>query len=157
MLTLIRCPFHPRVTAVARKRPRSFDQKCRWQVTPKHAYTLDPSKSELADYATVQEECENPSGNELTRNTSGNTRSQSSQLAEPLWTDPGLKSGFSLRELISMGLHRNHVLAIASTGEIGRGLGKNAGEWTGRVEISKGEIPSNKRSMYGYILTYSRL
>ena len=56
-----------------------------------------------------------------------------------------------------MGLHRNHVLSIASTGEIGRGLGKNAGEWTGRVEISKGEIPSNKRSMYGYILTYSRL
>ena len=33
--TLIRCPFHPRVTAVARKRPRSFYQQCRWQVTPK--------------------------------------------------------------------------------------------------------------------------
>ena len=33
-------PFHPRVTAVARKRPRSFRQKCRWQVTAKHAYTL---------------------------------------------------------------------------------------------------------------------
>ena len=32
-------------------------------------------------------------GNELTRNSSGNTRSQSSQLAEPLWTDPGVKSG----------------------------------------------------------------
>ena len=31
----IRCPFHPRVTAVARKRPRSFCQKWRWQVTPK--------------------------------------------------------------------------------------------------------------------------
>ena len=31
---------------------------------------------------------------------SGNTRSQSSQLAEPLWTDPGLKSGISARELI---------------------------------------------------------
>ena len=29
VLTLIRCPFHPRVTAVARKRPRSFCQKCR--------------------------------------------------------------------------------------------------------------------------------
>ena len=41
VLTLIRCPFHPRVTAVARKRPRSFCKKCRWQVTPKHAYTLD--------------------------------------------------------------------------------------------------------------------
>ena len=34
------CPFHPRVTAVARKRPRSFRQKCRWQVTAKHTYTL---------------------------------------------------------------------------------------------------------------------
>ena len=33
-------PFHPRVTAVARKRSRSFCQKRRWQVTAKHAYTL---------------------------------------------------------------------------------------------------------------------
>ena len=33
-------PFHPRVTAVAHKRSRSFCQKCRWQVTAKHAYTL---------------------------------------------------------------------------------------------------------------------
>ena len=37
---LFRYPFHPRVTAVARKRPWSFCQKCRWQVTAKHAYTL---------------------------------------------------------------------------------------------------------------------
>ena len=35
-----RYPFHPRVTAVARERSRSFCQKCRWQVTAKHAYTL---------------------------------------------------------------------------------------------------------------------
>ena len=35
-----RYPFHPRVTAVARKRSRSFCQKCRWQVTAKDAYTL---------------------------------------------------------------------------------------------------------------------
>ena len=28
---------------------------------------------------------------------------------------------------------------------------------TGRVEISKEEIPGSKRSTYGYILTYSRL
>ena len=41
------------------------------------------------------------SGNELTRNSSVNTRSQSSQLAEPPRTDPGLKSGISVRELIS--------------------------------------------------------
>ena len=46
MLTLIRCPFHPRVTAVARKIPRSFCQKCS---TPKHAYTFDPTKLEWAD------------------------------------------------------------------------------------------------------------
>ena len=35
------------------------------------------------------------SGHELTRDSSRNTRSQSSQLAEPLWTDPCLKSGIS--------------------------------------------------------------
>ena len=40
---------------------------------------------------------------------------------------------------------------------MGEVLEKNAGEWTGRVEISKEELPGSKRSMYGYILTYSRL
>ena len=83
------------------KRPRSFCQRCRCQVTSKRAYTLDPSKSEWADYAAVQTECGKLSGNELIRNSSGNTRLQSSQLAEPLWTDPGLKNGISVRELIS--------------------------------------------------------
>ena len=39
--------------------------------------------------------------NELTRNSSGNTQLQSSQLAEPLWTNPGVKSGISVRKLIS--------------------------------------------------------
>ena len=37
---LFRYPFHPRVTTVARQKSRSFCQKCRWQVTAKHAYTL---------------------------------------------------------------------------------------------------------------------
>ena len=101
MLTLIRCKFHTLVTATARKRPRSFCQKCRCQVTPTHAYTLDPSKSAWDDYAVVQAEFGNLSGNELTRNLSGNTRLQSSQLAELLWTDPGRKNGISLRELTS--------------------------------------------------------
>ena len=41
------------------------------------------------------------SGHELTRNLSGNIRPQSSQRAEPLWTDPGIKSGISVRELVS--------------------------------------------------------
>ena len=39
--------------------------------------------------------------NELTRNSPGNTRPQSSQLAEPLWTDLGVKRGISARKLIS--------------------------------------------------------
>ena len=43
----------------------------------------------------------NLSGNKLTCNLSGNTWLQSSQLAEPPWTDPGLKSGISVRKLIS--------------------------------------------------------
>ena len=51
----------------------------------------------------------------------------------------------------------NHVLATDNTEEIGRGFGKNAGECTGRIEISKVEISGSKCSMYGYILTYSRL
>ena len=48
------------------------------------------------------------------------------------------------------------MLAIVNTGKLGRGFGKNADEWTERVEISKEEIPGSMRSMYGYILTYSR-
>ena len=39
-ILVFRYPFHPRVTTVARKKSRSFCQKCRWQVTAKHAYTL---------------------------------------------------------------------------------------------------------------------
>ena len=49
------------------------------------------------------------------------------------------------------------VLATASTGKKRERFGKNAGEWTGSVEISKEEIPGRKRSMYGYILTYPKL
>ena len=101
VLTLIRCPFHPRVTAVARERPRSFCQKCRWQV---HLNTHRPltqrSRSGLTmplfrhSKGTYQE-----TTSHATRQ--GNTRPQSSQFAEPLWTDPGLRSGISMRDLIS--------------------------------------------------------
>ena len=59
----------PPVTAVARKRPRSFCKKCRWQVTPKHACT--------------------------------------SQLAEPLWTNPGIMSGKCVCEPISTLKNKN--------------------------------------------------
>ena len=61
-------------------------------MTPKHAYNqTQRSQSGLTMLArhrvgTYQE-------NELTRN--------SFELAEPLWTDRGVKSGISVRELIS--------------------------------------------------------
>ena len=66
-----------------------------------HPHTLEPTKSEWADYVAVQAKCRYLSRNEPTRNLSGNVRPQSSQLAEPLWTDAGLKSEISVRELIS--------------------------------------------------------
>ena len=37
---LLRYPFHPRVTAEARKRTLSFCKKCRWKATAKFGYTL---------------------------------------------------------------------------------------------------------------------
>ena len=79
---------------------------------------------------------------------------------EPIYIPRALNTGTYIRQgdlFYSAGPHRNHVLATADTGENGSCFGKNAGEWTGRVEINKGEIPGSKRSMYGYILTYSRL
>ena len=72
---------------------------CRWKVTPTHTYTLDPTKLEWADYAAVQAQCGNLSENELTRNLSGNIEPRSSQPAEPLWTDPGIKIGISVRKI----------------------------------------------------------
>ena len=49
------------------------------------------------------------------------------------------------------------VLATVNTGKTWERFGKNADEWTGRVEISKEEMPGSKLSMFGYLLTYSRL
>ena len=85
-MTLIRCSFHPRVTAVARKRPRSFCQKCRWQVTLNtRTHLTQRSRSGLTILSTHSVGTNHE--NELTRNSSGNTRPQSFWLAEPLWTD----------------------------------------------------------------------
>ena len=75
---------------------------------------------------------------------------------EPIYMPWALNTGTCFRQgdlSYSTGLHRNHVLATTNTGKIRRGSEKNAGEWTGRVERSKGEIPGSKRSMYGNILT----
>ena len=46
---------------------------------------------------------------------SGNIRLQSSQLAEPPWTDPGIMSGISVRELtISHATIREHSATVVS-------------------------------------------
>ena len=63
---------------------------------------------------TVQACCGNLSGNELTRNLSGNIRPQSTQLAEPLWTDHGIKRGISVHELISTPGKRGNAAIINS-------------------------------------------
>ena len=71
--------------------------------------------------------------------------------SEPIYMPRALNTGTCIQQgdlFYSAGQHRKKL------GEIWK---KNAGEWTGRVEISKEKIPGSKRSMYGYILTYSRL
>ena len=74
---------------------------------------------------------------------------------QPIYIPRALNTGtcIQLGDLFySAGLHRNHVLATANTG-------KNSGEVLEKMQVngSKEEIPGSKRSMYGYILTYSRL
>ena len=79
---------------------------------------------------------------------------------EPIYIPRAFNTGTCIRQgdlFYSAGLHRNHVLATVNTGKIGRGFGKNAGEWPGSIEVSKEEILDSKHSMYGYILTYSML
>ena len=50
------------------------------------------------------------------------------------------------------------LLATANTGKNReRFWKKNVGEWTGREEISKDEIPGSKRNTHGYIRTFSGL
>ena len=103
MLTLILCPFHPPPPPATHPHPRVT------AVAPKetcHSTKSAGGRLHLNMHTPLTQGARhsvggNLSGNELTRNSSGNTRSQSSQLVEPLWTDPGLKSGISVRELIS--------------------------------------------------------
>ena len=65
--------------------------------------------------------------------------------------------GHSTREPASSRITYFIVRVYTGTKNSGEVWEKNAGEWTGRVDISKEEIPDSKRIMYGYILTYSRL
>ena len=100
VLTLIRCPFHPRVTAVARKRPRSFYQKCcdRLHINT-HTSLTQQSQNGLTMPLSRHngEPIRQRAHTQLVRKHSATV----SQPAEPLWTNPGIKSGISVPDLIS--------------------------------------------------------
>ena len=49
------------------------------------------------------------------------------------------------------------LTATAYTGKSRERFWRNEGEWTRKVEIREEEILGSRRSMHGYILTYSRL
>ena len=98
MLTLIRCPFHLALPQWHAKDPGHSAKNAGGRLHLKmHTSLTQRSRSGLSKHRVGAYQ-----GNELTRNSSGNTRPQSSQLAEPLWTDPGVKSGISVREPISI-------------------------------------------------------
>ena len=53
---------------------------------------------------------------------------------QPIYVPRALNTGTCIQRgdlFYSAGLHRNHVLARANTGKIGRDFRKNAGRWTG--------------------------
>ena len=60
-------------------------------------------------------------------------------------------SSFILRAHTGTGV--SHSQQRENSGEV---FGKNADEWTRRVEISKEEIQGSRRSINGYIQTFSR-
>ena len=62
----------------------------------KHAYTLDPTKIQTGLTMLSRQSVGTYQRNELTCDLSQNSWPQLSQLAEPLWTDSGLKSGICL-------------------------------------------------------------
>ena len=59
---------------------------------------------------------------------------------EPIYIPRALNTGNCIQQgdLLFCGPTQEPVLVTADTGKkIGRGFGKNAGEWTGSVEISR--------------------
>ena len=74
-----------------------------WHVKdPSHSAKSTDGRLHLNTHTPLTQQSQrNLSRNELTSNLSGNIRPQSTQLAEPLWTDPGIKSGISMHVLIS--------------------------------------------------------
>ena len=104
---IFRSPFHPRVPSVARKRPRSFCQKLRWQITATQALSVAKRESEWADYA-VQAYCGNLSGTwahtQLVSDHSATVVSARWATVDRSWREEW-KSGINVRELISTHTH----------------------------------------------------
>ena len=93
-------------------------------------------------------------------NSERNPRKTITHILEPIYIPRALSTGTCIQQgdvFYSAGLHRNWCSPQLNTGKTRKRFGKNAGEWTGRLEISKEEFPGNKCSMYGYILTCSKL
>ena len=86
MLTFIGCPFHTRVLQWHVKDPLYSVKKCSRQVTL-NTHTSSTQRSRCGLTVLSRHSVGTYQGNELTRNSSGSTRRQSSQLAEQLWTD----------------------------------------------------------------------
>ena len=91
----------PHVTAVARKRPRSFCQKSAGGRFHPNTHTLFTQRSRFGLTMPLSRHSVGTYPETGLHATCQGTLNQSSQLAEPLWTDPGIKSGTSVRELIS--------------------------------------------------------
>ena len=100
MLTLIWCPFHP-VLLQWHVKDSSLSAKNAGGRLHLNTHTPLTQRSRSGLTILSMHSVGTLSGNKLTHNSSGNTRSQSSQLAEPLWTNPGIKSGISVHKLIS--------------------------------------------------------
>ena len=91
----------PHVTAVARKRPRSFCQKSAGGRFHPNTHTLFTQRSRFGLTMSLSRHSVGTYPETGLHATCQGTLNQSSQLAEPLWTDPGIKSGTSVRELKS--------------------------------------------------------
>ena len=69
---------------------------------------------------------------------------------EPIYIPWALNTGTEIQQgdlSYSAGLHRNQCSPQPTQEKIGRGFGKNAGEWTGRVEIRKKFLAVNEVCM----------
>ena len=100
MQTLTCCPFHPLLLQSHVKDPGHSAKSAggRLHLNMHTPFTqLSQSRLTMLSRHNVGTYLETSSHMSL-----GNTWPQSSQLAEPLWSDPCIKSGVSLHELISI-------------------------------------------------------